>query len=143
MVLAVFGLEDVTDKPQTSWATISSIVNTMLGTTIVALPYAFVQTGGCLSPVAGPVQASSHHVVSDAGVALGVLIMCGVGIMACFTCILVVKHGRVRYLCALARRCMGLMCGRRELHRTKTRTQSSCGHILVLPRRTWPGWSAL
>ena len=69
----VFGLEDVTEKPQSSWATISSIVNTMLGTTIVALPYAMLTTG----------------------LTLGIVLMSFIGIVACFTCLLVVKHGRV------------------------------------------------
>lgn len=84
--MTVFGLEDAPAKPQSSWSTISSIVNTMMGknnrvaslptvvamhagmltdlrarvattagdvvagSTIVALPYAFSQTGEFLGP---------------------------------------------------------------------------------------------
>lgn len=68
----LFGLSDA--KPgvtQSSWQTIMSIVNTMMGSTIVAVPYALAQSG----------------------VAAGLVSIAMMGAFSCFTCILVVEHG--------------------------------------------------
>lgn len=68
----IFGLQDAPGTTQSSYTTISTMVNTMIGTTIVALPYGMAQ----------------------AGIAAGLAIICGLGAIACFTCVLVVKHGK-------------------------------------------------
>jgi len=49
------------------------MVNTMIGTTIVALPYLFAR----------------------AGIATGLVILGGIGAVSCFTCLLVVTHGKM------------------------------------------------
>lgn len=52
--------------------TITTMVNTMIGTTIVALPYLFARSG----------------------IAMGLAILGFIGFVSCFTCILVVSHGK-------------------------------------------------
>jgi sodium-coupled neutral amino acid transporter 9 len=49
------------------------MVNTMIGTTIVALPYLFARSG----------------------IATGLVILGGIGAVSCFTCLLVVTHGKM------------------------------------------------
>lgn len=71
----MFGLDDeeTSGKTQSSWATISTIVNTMMGTTVVALPFGF----------------------AHAGIAMSLLLIGIIGFVACFTCTLIVHHGKV------------------------------------------------
>ncbi|ETW08246.1 hypothetical protein, variant [Aphanomyces invadans] len=57
---------------QSSWATVFSIWNTMIGSTLVALPYGF----------------------SCSGVLLGIGIVILVGVICCYTCNLVVRYGK-------------------------------------------------
>lgn len=57
---------------QTRAQTIASIVNTMMGTAIVALPYG----------------------ISQAGIIAGICIIAVIGAIACFTCVLLVEHGK-------------------------------------------------
>jgi len=57
---------------QSRLQTIASIVNTMMGTTIVALPYGMAATG----------------------VSMGIAITCLMGSLACFTCLLLVQYGK-------------------------------------------------
>lgn len=60
------------DGTQSRWQTIASIVNTMMGTTIVALPYGMAITG----------------------VAMGMTIIGVMGAISCFTCLMLVQHGK-------------------------------------------------
>ncbi|KAF0687638.1 Aste57867_20622 [Aphanomyces stellatus] len=59
-------------KYQSTWSTVFSIWNTMIGSTLVALPYGF----------------------SCSGVLLGIGIVILVGVICCYTCNLVVYYGR-------------------------------------------------
>lgn len=67
----LFGLSVEEGVSQTSWQTITSIVNTMMGSSIVAMPCA----------------------VAQAGLTAGTLCIALMGTLCCLTCLLVVQHG--------------------------------------------------
>lgn len=67
--------KDGSSYEQSSWSTIFSIWNTMIGSTLVALPYGFSQSGILLG--------------------LGIIVL--VGSISCYTCNLVLHHGKYFY----------------------------------------------
>ena len=63
-------------KYQSSLSTVFSIWNTMIGSTLVALPYGF----------------------STSGLFLGLGIVISMGSICCYTCNLIVRHGKVNVI---------------------------------------------
>ena len=71
---------------QSRWATVGSVVNTMMGTTIVALPFG----------------------LAESGVGAGLAIIALLGCVSCFTCLVVVESTpRVREFSVAVRRLLG------------------------------------
>ncbi|RYG55253.1 hypothetical protein EON66_05730 [archaeon] len=68
----VLGTKVGEEQKQNRLQTIASIVNTMMGTTIVALPYGMATTG----------------------LALGAVIIGIMGVISCFTCLMIMKYGK-------------------------------------------------
>jgi hypothetical protein len=71
---------------QSRWATVGSVVNTMMGTTIVALPFG----------------------LAESGVGAGLVIIALLGCVSCFTCLVVIESTpRVREFSVAVRRLLG------------------------------------
>ena len=71
---------------QSRWATVGSVVNTMMGTTIVALPFG----------------------LAESGVGAGLAIIALLGCVSCFTCLVVIESTpRVREFSVAVRRLLG------------------------------------
>lgn len=91
---AVFGLSDTPEREQSNWHTVLSLVNTMVGSTLVALPWGYYESGKHCCP-----RTAAHTprlTVLRTGLLSGIGITMLVGMVACYTCLLIVRHGMVR-----------------------------------------------